>query len=49
LLFFYGTPPTDPIQRASILFHAEEAGYIHIDEVRSYLEEIGLMEPVEET
>jgi hypothetical protein len=46
---FHGTPPADPVQRASILFHAKEAGFIRIDEVRSYLEEIGLMEPVEET
>lgn len=44
-----GVPPSDPIQRVSILLHAEEAGFIHIDEVRSYLEEIGLMEPVGET
>ena len=44
-----GTPPSDPIQRVSILLHAEEAGYVHIDEVRGYLEEIGLMEPIEET
>lgn len=44
-----GTPPSDPVQRASILFHAEESGYMHIDEVRGYLEEIGLREPVEET
>ena len=44
-----GTPPSGPIQRVSILLHAEEAGFIHIDEVRTYLEEIELMEPVEET
>jgi len=43
-----GTPPTDPIPRASILLHAEEGGYI-LDEVRTYLEELGLREPVEET
>lgn len=42
---FHGVPPADPVQRASILFHAKEAGFIHIGEIRTYLAEIGLREP----
>lgn len=43
-----GTPPTDPITRAALLFEFVRAGKIDPNEMETYLEEIGLMIPLAE-
>jgi len=44
-----GTPPTDPIARAALLFEFVKAGRIDVNEMKMYLGEIGLMIPIAET
>lgn len=43
-----GTPPADPIARAALLFEFVKAGKIDINEMKTYLGEIGLMMPLTE-
>ncbi len=43
-----GTPPTDPMTRAALLFEFVKAGKIDISEMKMYLEEVGLMIPIAE-
>lgn len=44
-----GTPPADPITRAALLIEAVSIGKIDPNEIKSYLEEVGLMMPIAET
>lgn len=43
-----GTPPTDPITRAALLFQLVQTGKIDTNEMETYLEEVGLMIPIAE-
>lgn len=43
-----GTPPTDPIARAALLFQLVQTGKIDTNEMETYLEEVGLMIPIAE-
>lgn len=43
-----GTPPTDTIARAVLLCEMANNGKIEFSEMKTYLEEIGLMVPIAE-
>ncbi len=43
-----GTPPADPITRAALLFQLVQTGKIDTNEIRMYIEEVGLMVPIAE-
>jgi hypothetical protein len=43
-----GSPPSDPLRRASILLELERAGEMNILEIKQYLGELGLTIPIKE-